>query len=437
MEPIPALPRAARRPAATRSAGFTLVEMVITLMILVVVLLGVMALFDMASKISRVQSDVADVQQTLRAAQYDMVRMIRMAGRGSLPIQGPVPPGGPPWPAPDWTLPNGIGVQVQNNVADNTFIDPGDDTRRVLRGTDVVTVRGVITTAVCTVVDDSFTYNSTPGPTFGRGSMRVQNVARNGIPVPQSLAALDHAVTNRIPEALVIVSPIDDSYYHIVELDPGASSVDARDGSGNATLMTIAFRASPGDGTRTAAYWELSGSNWDTPLVDAAVMGIVEEYRYWVEDVRDVLGDQTSQVSPTLVRSRVFPGTNDPRGAGNLAQPVAEHVTDLQVALGIETGGASAFEPAEDGTADDEWLYNNAGDDDQLSRWRTGKLFYLRLSTTTVAPRLDRDYLGPANETLEDHTYVVPDPGTASPATPDRRHRRRTLRTVIDMRNLG
>ena len=37
---------------------------------------------------------------------------------------------------------------------------------------------------------------------------------------------------------------------------------------------------------------------------------------------------------------------------------------------------------------------------------------------------------------LEDHAYVVPDPGTPSPLTPDRRHRRRTLRTVIDMRNM-
>ena len=425
--------------ASRREAGFSLMEMIVTLAILIVVLLGVMALFDMAARISRVQVDVADVQQNLRAAQYDMVRMIRMAGRGAVPVQGPVNPAGPPWPDPDWTLPNGIGVSVQNNVADGTLI-AGAGTPRVLRDTDIITVRGVISSAVCTVVDNSFVYDSTPGPQFGRGSLRVTNVARPGIPVPQSLQALKRAVENRVPEPLILVSPLDDAIYHIVELDPGASSIDAVVGvppNDVATAMTIAFRASPADGLRTAAYWDLSGGSWDAPLVEVAAVGLVEEYRYWIQDVRDVVGDQTSQVSPRLVRSRFFPGTDVPHGgAANLAQPVADHVTDLQVALGIESGGASPFEPEEDGTENDEWLYNHEDDDDQLALWRNGQLYYIRVSTTTVAPRLDRDYLGPANDTLEDHAYAVPDPGTSSPATPDRRHRRRTLRTVIDLRNL-
>ena len=440
----------AERPASRRSAGFTLIEMVVTLAILVVVLLGVMALFDMASRISRVQVDVADVQQTLRAAQYDMVRMIRMAGRGSVPVQGPLPPG-VPGPT-DWVIPRGIAFGVDNNVAAGTFIDPGADTGLVLAGTDVITVRGVINTPVLNVVDNTFAFDEGAGPQFGRGTVQLTNQVKPGVPVPQSLRALDAAITNNVPEALILVSPLDDAFYHIVELDPGGSTVTSRDGDGNPTQMTIAFRASPGDGitARTANYWELSGNNWDSQLVPGSspLIGIVEEYRYWIQDVRDDPDDATSAVSPRLVRSRFFPGTQVVHGgAANLAQPIAEHVTDLQVAMGIEwatTAGepnslaidVSPFEPAEDGTEDDEWLYNHADDDDTLAGWRSGRLYYIRLSTTTVSPRIDRDYLGPANDSLEDHAYAVPDPGTPSALTPDRRHRRRTLRTMIDLRNL-
>lgn len=438
----------ADRRTGRAAAGFTLIEMVVTLAILVVVMLGVMALFDMASKISRVQVDVADVQQTLRAAQYDMVRMIRMAGRGSVPVQGPLPPG-PPGPT-DWVIPRGIALGVANNVAANTYIDPGADTGLVLAGTDVVTVRGVISSPVLNVVDNTFTYEDTAGPDFGHGTLQVTHEVKPGVPVPQSLRALDLAITNNVPEALILVSPLDDAFYHIVELEPGASAVTARDADGNATQVTVAFRASPGDGVtdRTTNYWELSGNNWDPQLVDVAMIGIVEEYRYWIQDVRDDPDDATSAVSPRLVRSRFFPGTQDVHGgAANLIQPVAENVTDLQVALGIEwpgtppeagalAGDLSAFEPMEDGTEDDEWLYNHVDDDDTLTGWRAGRLYYIRLSTTTVTPRIDRDYLGPANDTLEDHAYVVPDPGTPSALTPDRRHRRRTLRTLIDLRNL-
>jgi prepilin-type N-terminal cleavage/methylation domain-containing protein len=429
------------RPARRAQAGFSLMEMLVTLAILVVVMLGVMALFDMAGKISRVQVDVADLQQTLRAAQFDMVSTIKMAGRGNMPVQGPLPipplPMGPPWPAPDWTMPNGISVAVRNNVPDNTFLDAPANTVRVLRGTDVITIRGVLSTAVSNVLEGTFTRDASAGPSFGRGQFRLAGIARPGLPIPQSLRALDEAVTNGVPEALILIGTLDDAFYHIVELDPAASSVDVRDGEGNAVEMTIAFRSAPADGVRTAAYWELSGSNWDDPLTDVAVAGIVEEYRYGIEDVRDVPGDQTSTVSPRLVRGRFFPGTNAPyAGAGNVVQPLADNVTDLQVALGIESGGADPFFPEDNNDNADEWLYNAPGDNDLQARWRTGKLFYVRLSTTTVSARLDRDFLGPANVTVEDHSYVVPEAGAASPATPDRRHRRRTLRTVIDLRNL-
>jgi prepilin-type N-terminal cleavage/methylation domain-containing protein len=431
-------PAPASRPPHQR--GFTVIEMVITLAVLVVVLLGVLALFEMANRVSRIQVDVADMQQSVRTGQYDMVRTLRLAGRGGFPIQGPAPAApGPPWP--DWNLPTGFAIQVDNNVAADTFIDAPADTIEVLEGTDVLTVRGAFSAPVYTLVLESFDLELDPGsPNFGTGSLQVLNVARPGIVVPQSLQWLVRSIVDGIPEALVLVSPLDDRFYHVVELDPATSVIDDVN---NPTQVTVGFKFA--DGTHTDAYWRLSGNDWDTAFTDplsersaVAYMGILEERRYYVRDVREVPGDPTSGVRPKLTQARVFPGTVIPyrNDAANWEITMADGISDLQVALGIESGGASPFEPEDLVNAADEWLFNHPDDDVDEARWRTGRLFYVRLTTTAVTERRDRDFLGPANQQVEDHAYAVPAYGALSPIAPDRTFRRRVLRTVVDLRNL-
>src|ERR1700761_3682997 len=80
-------PRAAgagrRRTAGER--GFTVLEMTVALFITAEVIVAGLALFDFHNKLARVQTQVTDMQQSLRVAQYDIVRLARMAGRGGLP----------------------------------------------------------------------------------------------------------------------------------------------------------------------------------------------------------------------------------------------------------------------------------------------------------------------------------------------------------------
>src|SRR5436309_14243287 len=98
---------AAGFPRASRQRGFTIIEVTVSLIVTVIVLLGVLALFDFSNKLSRVQTNISEMQQSLRVAQTDAVRMIRMAGRGGLPVGN---------------LPNGTAVAVANNVADGTHV---------------------------------------------------------------------------------------------------------------------------------------------------------------------------------------------------------------------------------------------------------------------------------------------------------------------------
>ncbi|HEX6862425.1 MAG TPA: prepilin-type N-terminal cleavage/methylation domain-containing protein, partial [Thermoanaerobaculia bacterium] len=111
----------------SREAGFTLVEMAVSLLVTVVLILGVLALFDFANRLSRVQANVSDMQQSLRVSLQSAVRLVRIAGRGGLPLG---------------TMPAGLGLSVSNNVPAGTRIG-GPLTPPVLEGTDVVTVRGV------------------------------------------------------------------------------------------------------------------------------------------------------------------------------------------------------------------------------------------------------------------------------------------------------
>ncbi len=436
-------------PARRAERGFTLMEMAVTLFVLVIVIAGVLKLFDLAARISRVQVDTADMQESVRTAQYDLVRMLRMAGRGKVPAESPTPAAGP-W---TWSIPNGIAVAVQNNVPANTTVDAPGTAFPVLQGTDILTIRGVLTSPVYLVTKGSFVVNST-NPLSGAngGSFSVANVTEQGS-LPQALEPLADAIQQGRPEALILVSPDDDSIRQIVRLDPAGSSVTVV--GGVTTSVNVAFKI--GGDPYAIAYWGLSGDQWNPGLTTKlGYVGIVEEYRYYVGDERE--SGASSPPKPRLLRARTYPGTAQPWGQGpggainNVANwnvPMADNVADLQVALGIETGVGDAFSITDTGDDADEWLFNSTADNAALPSWASGRLRYVRLSTTSYSDRRDQSYQAPGYDApqppphppvsqvgAEDHLYFVPEYGTANAIVPDRMYRRRTLQTIIDLRNL-
>ncbi len=427
----------ASAPAAGRAGqrGFTLIEVAISLLVTVIVLLGVLAMFDFTNKLTRVQTNISDMQQSLRVAQTDAARMIRMAGRGGLPVG---------------TLPNGTAVAVANNVADNTHIaDAGSP--EVVPGSDVLTIRGVFTSPIYQVDKNnpaSFTLDSKTTPTSG--TLHIKSNSPTNI--PQDLTAIKDAIAKRRPEALIMVSPLDAGVWAMVELDPGGSDVS------NPNDFKVAFKIT--GGTHTIDYLKFSSQGpgvYPTDLTSVSFVGIVEEYRYYVRRAYAVNGDKTSDLMPKLTRARAYPNTttpwNDdpltPNPSASWQTDLAENVFDLQVALGVDTlakgpgacaAGTIAADPINCGIYEstdgenDDWMYNGEKVTDPLV-FANSDLYYVRISTLARTERRDKDYQAPTLVRVEDNKYTgLPIDFNSSG---QRMYRRRILRTVIDLRNLG
>jgi type II secretory pathway pseudopilin PulG len=402
-----------------RQAGFTLVEALVSLFVTSLVLLGVLAMVDFSTKVSRAQGYVAEMQQSLRVAQADAVRLVRMAGRGGLPLGAP---------------PAGQALAVRNNVGDDEHIG-GDDTPAIVPGTDVVTVRGVFSAPLYQIPQDptAFTLDS-PGGVPASGTFLLGSTTPTGI--PQDLSALVEAVQSGTPEALILVSARDASIFAVVELDPASSDVS------DPAQITVGFLA--GGGTHGAEYALLNPSPGTYPatLTQAAFVGLLEEHSFYVRQELAVAGDATSEATPKLSRARVFPGTLEPyRGdAGNWSLDIADNIIDLQVAFGVDTpnGGCSleedpvgcAIAESADGL-DDDWLFN-AEEAADPAIFGDATLHYVRWTTVARTDGRDPGYQAPVLVRLEDHDYG----GAGLNDRSERMYRRRLLETVIDMRNL-
>ena len=402
------------RPApGSPEAGFTLLEAVVSLAVMTVVLVGLLSLLQLNSRVAKAQVNVAEMQQSLRVAQSDIVRQVRMAGRGGLPSYRDAA-----GVYPGMLLPyQGLAISVQNGVGPGTTIG-GNANAPVREGTDVLTLRGVFQTTFFQVnpVSDGKV------PNTGNGSLVIRKIGPTGVP-QDDFHALEDAIQKGRPEALLLVSTLDDGIQAVVELTGGRQ---VEGGTG----LQLDFTT---EGTHGAEYLKLSpGGAYPPQLTAVAAVGILEEYRYYVRD---------QPPAPRLSRARVYPGTDAPYAgdADNLHADIADNVLDLQIALGIDRNPNERIEDAQNET--DDWLFNAPADTPVANPptvWnrRESPLYYVRISTLARTDRLDADYQSPPIQAIEDHVYDEPDAPADGASKLERSYRRRLLQTVVDLRNL-
>jgi prepilin-type N-terminal cleavage/methylation domain-containing protein len=416
-------------PAPSGQAGFSLIEMLVTLLASSILLFAVFATLNFNTRVTRVQGHVADLQQSLRIAQYDMTRMVRMAGRGGLLMADPAV-------AP---LPNGIAIGVLDNVDEGQVLADGVPDTAVLAGTDVLTLRGVFSAPLYQINPaDPAVLTLTP-PT---GTITITSPSFKGF--QQDLQPLKDVITKNIPDALLLVSPLDDSIYAVVQVLPGASRFDANS-------VTITFQIS---GSELAdRYARLApGGVFPAALQNVIHVGLLEEYRFYVREERAV-NDLRDDLAPKLSRGRFFPGTNIPyaNNPGEARVDVADNILDLQVALGFDSANRGFRRQDDDNIGeddqivetadggDDDWLFNGVRDNADDPVWQAinpPPIEYVRLTTIARTDRRDPDpayEADPLPDRVENKGYAAGHPLNA----PDERgYRWRSVRTVIDLRNL-
>jgi Tfp pilus assembly protein FimT len=425
------LDRSSTRACHRGEPGFTIIEVTVALFITAEVILAALALFDFHSKLARVQTSISDMQQSLRVAQYDMVRLTRMAGRGSLPAVTQRSPG--PQPGQAWGA-----VSVRNNVAkgaDQIAINFTNSPQAV-DGTDILTLRGVFTTPIFQLnpAAPSFTFTGGATPATAKaGTVVVCAITPTGI--QQDLSALIAAVTVGQPEALILVNPRNEGIYAVVELNPGASNTAAQPqcpGPGNIGVL-IAFVVTGDSYANQFQALSATAANAGLPPAMNGVgwLGILEEYRYYVRQDYVVPGNSNTDPAPHLSRARMYPGTEIPylNQAPNLQADVADNVLDLQVALGVDANRNGQIDENIPPDKFDEWLGNAAGD----TLTPAAPLIEVRISTLAKSGNLDWQYQGPLLTNIEDHVYLATDfPNTRR----GRSYRHRLLQTVVGLRNM-
>ncbi len=468
MESVVPAGQIARQPG--RGAGFTLIETLIALVIAVGLILIALSVFSLNRRVSRIQTELALMQQSVRAVHLELARQIRTAGRGGL-VQS----------TPAKALPDlGAMVEVASDVegAARTIVPAmGGDSPRAVADTDVLTLRGVFDGAI-------YYGNENAGPRSflvlldGAGSpVGDPTQARSGTldlctpspaGFPQPLEALRDAIRSGSEEALILVGTAGDEVYAVVKLDPGTSSTTSTicnplDPSAGVRLGFVVS----GDGGRADAYHQLSTAGIGLPssLTSVAFAGILEEYKYYVRELRESSTDPSSPLVPRFSRARLYPNTGEAWGtdaaaqAENAALDVADDVADFQVSLGLDStqGGGALVDgslPADgdpvyesDDGDDDDWLFNSPDDDPTDAVWaRTGPaaatkpwerapLYYVRLTTVGRAGSPVTAYQAPALGQIEDRLYdasVSDDPDSDF----GRHFHRWVLTTTIDLRNL-
>jgi len=461
--------------------GFSIVELAVSLFIAAQILIAAAIAFDVHNKVARAQTQIADLQQSLRVAQYDMVRLVRSAGRGGIPMDLD--------PSrifdASTTIPayKSLAVEVRNNVTgDDEQVARGlAGTPLAVEGTDILTVRGCLSGSVFQIdpstIDWDYDASGNPDASGTGITLTIPRTSVAGL--LQQLGGLVDEIqaygAAAIKGRLALVSPESLQNYGVGNIT--SLAVSGGDDDPDSISVILDFDTDSTLNPIDAA----SGARAFPTFMSASLVCMLEEYRYYV---RALPGDAIVAKRPRLTRARFEPGTETPylNDDSNLTVDIADGVFDLQVALGLDTDytvagydatvpgcfiddtdnigdddvifEADQTDPSQNATQDD-WLYNAPGDVATDARYTTHtfndgdtdntsvpvQTYFVRITTVARTSRPDPGYGAPAIDTRTDGEWVE-DHNLASDASKEwitgdaLRHRRRLLTTIVEMRNI-
>jgi prepilin-type N-terminal cleavage/methylation domain-containing protein len=275
------------------SRGFTLVEIMVASAVLALFMVGILNLLDTSTKISQVESELADTQENVRFATYHIMRTARMIGGGGMPVAGANASGN------HW-----VSAELISNASSSSLMIPGyDQAVSVLPGSDVLTLRGFFE------ISPLFTHPESMWT--GASELTVSETNLAGEPTNDLGAFTAGALVGR---GLVFMGK---GKYNTqeVEVSYTVGEITSASLEGEAPNRRLVLTYGAGD-----ALWpdlNVDGAVYP-PATETYRVGVLESYTYYVDD-RNV-----------LMRLRLT-------GSGAPPEPVAVNIGGFQVALGVDT----------------------------------------------------------------------------------------------------
>jgi Tfp pilus assembly protein PilV len=328
-----------------RERGFSLVEALVTVAVLITVVLGLYTLLDRGNKLAKQETNVAEAQQSSRVGIYELSRVIRQGRVGGL------------------FFANAILPISNNSPGGDKLTDLSGVNHFIRKGTDVIEVRGIlsgdkyyfapgdITCAGSCATSTSATVTIHASSTGG-----VSNFAPGSAP---SLISRTRPFFFAVAAGANDVVTISGSDYLVSEYIVGL--VDTGGTWYTQTANTFTFAMNPQD----AGAKKLNASNSVAYSVDKPFSGgLVDEVRFFVDEGAADASASALDTHPSLVEATLDPGT------GNYdIQPLVDEVEDFQIAYGVDGVDGSVHDKGVDptkvdtsGSNADEWVGNVANE---------------------------------------------------------------------------
>ena len=374
--------------------AFSLLELLMVMAVLSILLTGISMIFIETSRVARVQTQQAALQQNQRAVHQEIMRMTRMAGVGGLPIT---------WVGDKSTLtpsattvgsfPDGFAIGVGNNTGSGTQVGAN----YVLPGSDVLTIRGAFTTPVYYLKEPADLEGAVSGGEIEDFYVEVASQAGEmELPLTPLIEKVQEAIDDSIPMPFILRDLSNPDAYVIMEFDSattnlteyncsqattpaGWPSTSNQDGVTYCIRIGLQFKKTSGyiqsygnlsmgtglDVNSGSVQVDMPGGSTKTTLEipkQVGSIGVLEEYKYYLKPGFQIPGDDTSRFSPILTRSELRPGTTVVLDEVEIARDII----DFQLAVGIDSNstiGESGFNTiTDDGSNNDEVLFNSSQD---------------------------------------------------------------------------
>ena len=287
---------------STTTSGFTLIEMMVAIAIFTVVMIGILNLLDNSTRITKIESALADTQENVRYATYHLMRTARMMGGSTMPFAR----GGGAGNA--W-----VAGEVHDNPATNFSI--WGTSLDNMPGSDILVLRGFFDVAPFFISQADV---NPPGMT-----VTIREHSDPGGPNERLINDLSGYAT--VPSAflgrgLIISTGQFGGLYTIGVI---SASTGVAGSSPNRQLVLTYAAHADWDGLNDGGTAVTSGNpNYLNP----SRAGVLEAYAYYV-DTRMVL---------RRVAQRF----------GGVGEPVAVNIGNLQVELGIDADSDGFLNPA-------------------------------------------------------------------------------------------